>query len=59
MLVFANKQDLPNAMSVAEIQKKLRLEKLTVNWHIQGCVATTGDGLYDGLDWIATRKKHR
>jgi hypothetical protein len=24
-------------------------------WHIQGCCATTGDGLYEGLDWCVPR----
>jgi hypothetical protein len=22
-------------------------------WHIQACCATSGDGLYDGMDWLA------
>ena len=22
-------------------------------WHVQGAVATRGDGLYEGLDWLA------
>jgi len=22
-------------------------------WYIQGCCATTGDGLYEGLDWLS------
>ena len=21
-------------------------------WQVQPCVATTGDGLYEGLDWL-------
>jgi len=28
LLVMANKQDLPNAMSVAEIKEKLEIEKI-------------------------------
>jgi len=58
LLVFANKQDLPNAMSPAEITDKLGLHSLRQrNWFIQGCCATTGDGLYEGLDWLATNVK--
>jgi len=58
LLVFANKQDLPNAMSTAEVTDKLGLHSLRQrNWYIQGCCATTGDGLYEGLDWLATNVK--
>ena len=59
LLVFANKQDLPNAMSAAEMTDKLGLHGLRQRkWYIQACCATTGDGLYEGLDWLtATLKK--
>ncbi len=50
LLVFANKQDLPNAMSVAEVTDKLALHSLrTRKWYIQSTCATTGDGLYEGI----------
>ena len=48
VLVFANKQDLPKAMPTAEVAEKLGLHSLRGRvWHIQGCCATTGDGLYE------------
>lgn len=54
ILVFANKQDLPNAMSAAEITEKLGLTKLRGKpWYIQSTCATTGDGLYEGLEWLS------
>ena len=54
LLVFANKQDLPHAMSAPELTEKLGLQKLTGRqWYIQACCATTGDGLYEGLDWLS------
>ena len=54
LLVFANKQDLPNAMNAAEITDKLGLHSLRQrNWYIQSTCATTGDGLYEGLDWMS------
>jgi ADP-ribosylation factor protein 1 len=54
LLVFANKQDLPHAMTLSEITKKLRLHSLRDRqWFIQGCCATSGEGLYEGLDWLA------
>ncbi|EGD99827.1 ADP-ribosylation factor [Trichophyton mentagrophytes] len=54
LLVFANKQDLPNAMSPAEITSQLGLQTLSRRaWYIQSTCATTGDGLYEGLEWLA------
>jgi ADP-ribosylation factor protein 1 len=53
LLVFANKQDLPKAMKPADVAERLGLSALRTRvWHIQGCCATTGDGLYEGLDWL-------
>merc|ERR1719253_1809744 len=54
LLVFANKQDLPNSMSAAEITEKLGLQSMqNRQWFIQSACATTGDGLYEGLDWLS------
>ena len=59
VLVFANKQDLPNAMSVAEVTDKLGLHSLrNRKWYIQATCATTGDGLYEGLDWLSNTLKN-
>lgn len=54
LLVFANKQDLPNAMNAAEITDKLGLHSLRQRtWYIQATCATSGDGLYEGLEWVS------
>jgi len=54
LLVFANKQDLPQAMPAAEITEKLGLNTVrNRQWFIQSACATTGDGLYEGLDWLS------
>ena len=73
VLVYANKQDLPGAMTAAEVTDKLHLHSLrnrqwsvlyafcTLSFFslptrmpsprfIQSTCATTGDGLYEGLD---------
>jgi len=53
LLVFANKQDLPNAMDPAKITQELGLQSLrNRNWYIQATCATSGNGLYEGLDWL-------
>lgn len=54
VLVFANKQDLPQAMSAAELTDKLGLNQLRGRrWYIQATCATQGHGLYEGLDWLS------
>ena len=79
LLIFANKQDLPNAMNAAEITDKLGLHSLrNRNWYIQvnpdlikiwqqsvlhqnilqATCATSGDGLYEGLDWLSNQLKN-
>ncbi|SAM02640.1 hypothetical protein [Absidia glauca] len=58
LLVFANKQDLPNAMNAAEITDKLGLQSLrNRHWYIQSTCATSGDGLYEGLEWLSNNLK--
>ncbi|KAK6161436.1 hypothetical protein DH2020_004817 [Rehmannia glutinosa] len=50
ILVFANKQDLQDAMTPAEITDALSLHSIKKHdWHIQACCAATGEGLYDGF----------
>ncbi|KAK4467373.1 hypothetical protein MN116_008858 [Schistosoma mekongi] len=54
LLVFANKQDLPQALSAAEITEKLGLRSLhNRKWYIQATCATSGSGLCEGLDWLS------
>eukprot|EP00127_Corallochytrium_limacisporum_P000265 Clim_evm12s9 gene=Clim_evmTU12s9 len=56
LLVFANKQDLKGAMKSADIAQMLNLTTITDHpWHIQGCCALTGEGLTEGLDWVANQ----
>lgn len=54
VLIFANKQDLKEAVGPAELSEALALHTIrTHDWHIQACSAMKGEGLYDGLDWIS------
>lgn len=58
LLIYANKQDLPwtNGHS---LNKEMITEKLGLNtlenrsWFIQTSSAVTGDGLYEGLQWLS------
>jgi len=55
LLVLANKADLPNAMSNSEITEKLNLHSLRrQKWYIQSTCCTSGDGIYEGLDWLSS-----
>lgn len=52
LLVFANKQDQPGAMSAAEVSDALGLDTLkNRQWSIHKSCATKGEGLEEGLDW--------
>jgi Arf/Sar family protein len=43
------------AMTPMEVCEGLGLYDLNNRiWHIQGTCALKGDGLYEGLDWLAT-----
>jgi len=61
VLVFANKQDMPNAMGVSDVTSGLGLRdaaRASQEWYVQGCSATNGgQGLYEGLDWLASSLK--
>jgi len=60
LLVYANKQDLKGSMSAAEISRQLDLTSIKKHqWHIQACCALTGEGLYQGLEWIVQRIKKK
>jgi ADP-ribosylation factor-like protein 3 len=53
ILVFANKQDLINALPSKDIAEELNLHQIRDrNWHIQACSAKTGDGLSAGMEWL-------
>ncbi|CEM02067.1 unnamed protein product [Vitrella brassicaformis CCMP3155] len=55
LLVFANKQDLLQALSAQEIAEQLSLHAIRDRtWNIQACSAKTGDGLQDGMEWLVT-----
>ena len=50
LLVIANKQDLPGAMTTPEVTNKHGLQTLRLRtWFIEATCATTGDELYEGL----------
>jgi len=60
ILVFANKQDLPNALKGEEIANGLEMNKIkTHTWHVQPTCATSGEGLDEGFEWLADKIKEK
>ena len=60
LLIFANKQDLKSAINPVEMNEKLGLHSNCNcdlnndrNWYIQKACATTGDGLYSGVQKLS------
>jgi len=55
LVVFANKQDLPGALAPSDIAERMGLPEMRDRkWYVQGSCAANGDGLFEGLDWLAT-----
>uniref|UniRef100_R4G4N2 ADP-ribosylation factor-like protein 3 n=2 Tax=Rhodnius prolixus TaxID=13249 RepID=R4G4N2_RHOPR len=54
VLVFANKQDLLHSASASDIAQALNLQVIKDRpWQIQACSATLGEGIKEGMEWIA------
>lgn len=65
VVIIANKQDLPGALSCAEVAKRLALDqlKMTKNkWFIQAACAVTGEGIYEAMkemsDMVKENRNH-
>jgi ADP-ribosylation factor 1/2 len=54
LLIFANKSDLPSALSPDEILKSLKLDSTPRKFHILKAVATTDVGIKDGMKWLTS-----
>ncbi|CAF1539913.1 unnamed protein product [Adineta ricciae] len=60
ILVFANKQDLPNALSVKELEEKLdvaKFDKIQRKWCIQPTIAIQKEGIQEGFQWMVDTLK--
>jgi small GTP-binding protein len=54
LLFLANKQDKEGAKTVSYITNTLQLNKIkNRKWFIQGTNAVSGDGIYEGFDWLS------
>ena len=60
VLIFANKQDLPNALTIDGIKEKMNLSKLDemkIKWHVPPIVATQNKGINEGFQWLTDALK--
>jgi len=56
LLIFANKQDLLQAVPADEINDVLKLNNIKDRiWTIQACSAKTGEGLQEGMEWLVNQ----
>ena len=56
VLIFANKQDLPNCCTLDEMKEKLNLTKLdrtNRRWHLQPSSVMEKKGIDEGFKWLA------
>ncbi|XP_062932400.1 ADP-ribosylation factor-like protein 14 [Cynocephalus volans] len=51
VVLLANKQDVPGALTAEDITRMFKVRKLCSdqNWYVQPCCAITGDGLIEGF----------
>jgi len=58
ILVYANKQDLPLALTDSAIAERLALTSITNQpWAIFRSSAITGEGIFEGMEWLAQALK--
>lgn len=59
VVIFANKQDIPGAMTVHEITEHFNMNKTCSDrdWYVQYCSSTTGVGLEEGMQKMANLVK--
>jgi signal recognition particle receptor subunit beta len=55
VLILANKQDMPTAFPASQVADKIDVSRVgrRHEWYVQPCSATSGTGLYEGLDWLS------
>eukprot|EP00092_Neocalanus_flemingeri_P031508 GFUD01034218.1.p1 GENE.GFUD01034218.1~~GFUD01034218.1.p1 ORF type:complete len:182 (+),score=70.68 GFUD01034218.1:40-585(+) len=60
LLVLSNKVDLPGSATTAEVTDKLGLlQHRDRDWFIQATCGVTGEGVVEGLEWLADTLRNR
>ncbi|CAH1169149.1 unnamed protein product [Phyllotreta striolata] len=60
LLVYANKQDIPESLSASELAQTLGLPTIKDrSWQIQACTAIQGVGVREGMEWVCKNIKKK
>ncbi|CAG9760090.1 unnamed protein product [Ceutorhynchus assimilis] len=60
LLVYANKQDLPDSLSASDLAQALNLPSIKDRtWQIQACTAAQGIGVREGMEWVCKSIKKK
>ncbi|KAF7278739.1 ADP-ribosylation factor-like protein 3 [Rhynchophorus ferrugineus] len=58
LLVYANKQDLPDSLLASDLAQALGLPSIKDRaWQIQACTASEGRGVREGMEWVCKNFK--
>ena len=60
VVIIANKQDLPGALSCGKLVERMELDKLAKTrnkWFIQNACALNGEGIYEAMKQMADMVK--
>lgn len=60
LLVYANKQDLPESLCASDLAQALGLPTIKDRaWQIQACTAREGKGVREGMEWACSSAKRK
>lgn len=60
LLVYANKQDLPESLTASDLAQALGLPSIKDRpWQIQACTAVRGEGVREGMEWVCKSIKKK
>lgn len=59
LLIYSNKRDIKDTLDAKKLKNVLELNKITQEWKIQNCIATTGDGLFEGMLWLSEKIENK
>ncbi|KAF5288643.1 hypothetical protein FQA39_LY15338 [Lamprigera yunnana] len=60
LLVYANKQDLPDSLTASALAEALGLPSIKNRaWQIQACTASEGVGVREGMEWACKSIKKK
>lgn len=60
LLVYANKQDLPESLAASDLAQALGLPSIKDRaWQIQSCIAAQGTGVREGMEWVCKSIKKK